>query len=87
MKTLALLVLFGLVCAQDMADDNIHGEITLDDGGSTSEIFGDSAENGSTCGGNCPSGSCTTCRCGTSKAPANIANECSKYSGWSQSCC
>ena len=51
------------------------------------EIFGNNAENGSTCGGNCPSASCATCKCGTSKLMVNIANECAAYSGWSQSCC
>ena len=42
---------------------------------------------GSTCGGNCPSGTCTTCHCGTTKSPVDIAAACSRYTGWSQSCC
>ncbi len=41
----------------------------------------------STCGGNCPSGSCTTCRCGTGPSSADIASACARYSGWSQACC
>ena len=42
-----------------------------------------SVENGSTCGGNCPSGTCNTCYCGTSAEYDNIASACSQYSGWS----
>jgi hypothetical protein len=38
------------------------------------------------CGGNCPSGKCPNCYCGTSKNVVDIATWCSKYS-WSQSCC
>ena len=40
-----------------------------------------------TCGGNCPSGACSTCQCGTSPAPVDIASQCSRFSGWSQGCC
>ena len=40
-----------------------------------------------TCGGNCPSGKCTTCYCGTSPSYKDIASACSGYSGWSQTCC
>ena len=40
-----------------------------------------------TCGGNCPSGSCTTCHCGTSTNYVDIATQCSRYTGWSQACC
>ena len=42
---------------------------------------------GSTCGGNCPSGTCTTCHCGTTPSQADIAAACARYTGWSQSCC
>lgn len=38
------------------------------------------------CGGNCPSGRCPTCYCGTSKKMEDIASWCSKYS-WNQACC
>jgi hypothetical protein len=38
------------------------------------------------CGGNCPSGKCPTCYCGTSKSMQDIASWCSKYS-WNQACC
>lgn len=38
------------------------------------------------CGGNCPSGRCPTCYCGTSKNVVNIGEWCSKY-GWNQACC
>lgn len=38
------------------------------------------------CGGNCPSGKCPTCYCGTSKNMQDIATWCSKYS-WNQNCC
>ena len=39
------------------------------------------------CGGNCPSNSCSTCYCGTGRESVNIASACSQYSGWSQSAC
>ena len=35
------------------------------------------------CGGNCPSGKCTSCICGTAPAHANVAAECKKFNGWS----
>lgn len=38
------------------------------------------------CGGNCPSGKCPSCPCGTSKKVEDIATWCSKYS-WNQACC
>ena len=38
------------------------------------------------CGGNCPSGKCPTCFCGTSKNMQDIATWCAKYS-WNQACC
>lgn len=38
------------------------------------------------CGGNCPSGKCPSCPCGTSKSMQDIASWCSKYS-WNQACC
>ncbi len=41
----------------------------------------------STCGGNCPSGTCTTCHCGTAPAAVDIASACARYTGWSQACC
>lgn len=37
-----------------------------------------------TCGGNCPSNTCTSCICGTSKSPS--APDCSKYT-WDRNCC
>merc|ERR1712146_199284 len=40
-----------------------------------------------TCGGNCPSNTCSSCDCGTSPNNVNINSYCSKYSDWSQSCC
>jgi len=43
-------------------------------------VFADS------CGGNCPSGKCPTCYCGTSKSVLDIAAWCAKYS-WNQNCC
>lgn len=43
-------------------------------------VFADS------CGGNCPSGKCPTCYCGTSKNMQDIAAWCGKYS-WNQACC
>lgn len=42
---------------------------------------------GSTCGGNCPSGTCTECYCGTSTEYPDLSYHCGRYSGWSQSCC
>lgn len=39
-----------------------------------------------TCGGNCPSGKCPSCPCGTTANRADIAGWCSKYS-WNQACC
>lgn len=38
------------------------------------------------CGGNCPSGKCPTCYCGTTKNNQDIATWCAKYS-WNQACC
>ena len=38
------------------------------------------------CGGNCPSGKCPSCPCGTSRATADIGAWCAKYS-WNQDCC
>lgn len=40
----------------------------------------------STCGGNCPSGLCPTCYCGTSTNYVSISTYCSQYS-WNQACC
>ena len=39
-----------------------------------------------TCGGNCPSGKCPSCPCGTSKLMADITGWCAKYN-WNQACC
>ena len=39
-----------------------------------------------TCGGNCPTGKCTNCYCGTSRKMEDINQWCSKYN-WEQSCC
>lgn len=38
------------------------------------------------CGGNCPSGNCHTCYCGTSKLMEDIATWCGKHN-WNVSCC
>ena len=43
--------------------------------------------NATTCGGNCPSGKCNTCYCGSSSSYVDIASACSQYSGWSQTHC
>jgi len=40
----------------------------------------------SSCGGNCPSGKCTTCYCGSTKKVVDIATWCSKHN-WNQACC
>lgn len=39
-----------------------------------------------TCGGNCPSGKCPTCYCGTNKSMQDIAAWCDQYS-WDKKCC
>ena len=39
-----------------------------------------------TCGGNCPSGRCPSCPCGTTKNMGDITGWCAKY-GWNQNCC
>ena len=41
----------------------------------------------STCGGNCPSGSCTTCYCPQAPSYADVAGQCARFTGWSQACC
>ncbi len=38
------------------------------------------------CGGNCPSGGCPSCPCGTQRATADIGAWCARYS-WGQDCC
>lgn len=38
------------------------------------------------CGGNCPSGKCPTCFCGTTKNMQDITAWCEKYK-WDQKCC
>jgi hypothetical protein len=38
-------------------------------------------------GGNCPSGKCASCPCGTTKNMQSASTWCSKYTGWSQSSC
>lgn len=38
------------------------------------------------CGGNCPSGKCPSCVCGTTKSIQDIATWCSKHN-WNQACC
>lgn len=38
------------------------------------------------CGGNCPSGNCHTCYCGTNKLMEDIATWCGKHN-WNVSCC
>ena len=45
------------------------------------------SEGTSNCGGNCPSGHCTTCPCGTVADYRSISDWCSRYSGWKQSSC
>jgi len=42
---------------------------------------------GNTCGGNCPTDSCTSCPCGTTPSFTNIGQACAQYAQWSQSCC
>eukprot|EP00347_Sterkiella_histriomuscorum_P009418 403341290 len=39
------------------------------------------------CGGNCPSGRCNDCKCGSAPAKVDIAAACARNSGWSQTCC
>lgn len=53
----------------------------------TTTSGGGSGGGGGTCGGNCPSGDCTDCPCGTTPNQVDIASACSSYSGWDQSCC
>ena len=43
--------------------------------------------NGNKCGGNCPSDTCPSCPCGTTRSFTNIAAACALYTVWSQSCC
>jgi hypothetical protein len=38
------------------------------------------------CGGNCPSGKCPTCFCGTNKSMQDIAAMCDSYN-WDKKCC
>lgn len=40
-----------------------------------------------TCGGNCPSDTCTTCDCGTTPNVVDIATWCAQYSDWDKNCC
>ena len=79
--TYTLAALFGLVAVTTATQSFL----------STTEFdmtaVADAEANGSTCGGNCPSGTCTTCYCGTSKSIYSAATACSQYSGWSQGCC
>eukprot|EP01130_Rhizamoeba_saxonica_P010659 TRINITY_DN4389_c0_g1_i1.p1 TRINITY_DN4389_c0_g1~~TRINITY_DN4389_c0_g1_i1.p1 ORF type:complete len:164 (-),score=14.59 TRINITY_DN4389_c0_g1_i1:43-534(-) len=42
---------------------------------------------GSKCGGNCPSGRCSSCPCGSSKSMVSISSMCKQFSGWKQSSC
>ncbi len=42
--------------------------------------------NGLMCGGNCPTGNCPLCLCGSQTNKLDIASWCSKYT-WNQSCC
>ncbi len=39
-----------------------------------------------TCGGNCPSGKCNDCKCGTAASHVDIAAACARH-GWNQACC
>ena len=50
-------------------------------------ILGISMVFANNCGGNCPSGNCYDCKCGTNSAYVDIAEACSRYSGWDQRCC
>src|SRR5687767_12965826 len=87
-KKIAICALLGLVAVTNAQDTDVFVPEAIAAGEMSSPlayITGDA--NGSTCGGNCPSGTCSSCKCGTSKNVVNIANECSKYTGWSQSCC
>ncbi len=47
-------------------------------------IFGISLANN--CGGNCPTGTCPSCPCGTTKNMQDMSFWCSKYN-WNQNCC
>lgn len=38
------------------------------------------------CGGNCPTGRCPVCYCGTGRSYVDIAVWCAKYT-WNQNCC
>lgn len=51
-----------------------------------SATFALSLHQASTCGGNCPSNSCPSCPCGTSKNILDISTWCAKHN-WNQACC
>ena len=77
MKAITIIVLLGaiaLVSAQN--------ELVLETG-EEEKTLTNYILTGSTCGGNCPSGSCTTCYCGSTKSMYNSATACSQYTGWS----
>jgi len=40
-----------------------------------------------TCGGNCPSDSCSTCLCGTDVSYQDATAWCNQFDGWDQQCC
>ena len=42
--------------------------------------------NAENCGGNCPSGKCPNCPCGTTPVEVDVNAICARYS-WSQECC
>jgi len=39
-----------------------------------------------TCGGNCPSDTCSSCWCNSTISKVSVADECKKYN-WDQKCC
>ena len=49
-------------------------------------LITDAVANGN-CGGNCPSGNCPDCKCGTAPAYYSKVDACRMWNGWSQGCC
>ena len=46
-----------------------------------------SISNSSTCGGNCPDNSCTTCHCGSTPVFMPLDNYCTQSKIWDVNCC
>ena len=70
-----LLALLALVCLISLVRAAEEEHLEYYSGGSTT-----------TCGGNCPSGDCVACPCGTSANTVDIAAMCAQYS-WNQANC